>query len=135
MNKILTVAKPYCWMEPGEKFELSSDGKMYTNVHTNEYTATYEDADMSSKAEISYSISKDFANSLVENGFLKDGDDVKDSFKNVFDEIDTMIETYKADLRNLDEDMENEPACMKVEKETVLHNLIKTLSYLKSLKK
>lgn len=134
MNKVLTVARPYCWMEPGEKFELSSDGKMYTNVHTNEYTAACDDADMFSKAEISYSISKDFANSLVENGVLTDSQPSSD-FKNVFDEIDNMLEVYKEDLNNLDEDTKDKPACIKVEKETVLHNLIKALSYLKSLKK
>ena len=49
--------------------------------------------------------------------------------------LDEMIDTYNEDLKNIDKDTEDFPQCMKVEKETVLRNLIKVLSYLKTLKK
>ena len=59
----------------------------------------------------------------------------KTSFVNVFDEIDTLLEKYKKGMENLEEDMIGLPACVKVEKETVLSNLITLLEHLKSLKK
>jgi hypothetical protein len=58
-----------------------------------------------------------------------------DKFVNVFDEIHDMLETYTEELSNIDEDMANQPACLKIEKETVLRNLINALSHLNSLKK
>lgn len=133
MTKILTVAKPYAWMEPGETFELSNDGTMYTNTYTDEYSSVDKDTNYSSKVKTEYSISLDVAKSLLDKKILVENK--SDDFKNIFDEIDTMLDTYQADLDNIDKDMKNDPACMKVEKETVLRNMIKTLSYLKSLKK
>ena len=56
-------------------------------------------------------------------------------FVNVFNAIDNMLDTYKSDLKNIDIDMSDAPECLKVEKTTVLRNLIKTLDYLKNLKK
>ena len=65
MNKTLTVIKPYGWMEPGETFELSEDGKMYTNTHTTEYNSVCKNNDITSKATTVYSISPDFAKALI----------------------------------------------------------------------
>ena len=136
MNKTLTVIKPYGWMEPGEIFELSTDGKTYVNTHTNEYSSTLKDADINSKMVTEYSISTDFAKDLISNGILDDGEKKEDrNFVNVFDTMDDMLDTYQKDLDNIDTDMKDSPACLKIEKETVLRNLIKTLSYLRSLKK
>ena len=56
-------------------------------------------------------------------------------FVNVFNAIDNMLDTYKSDLKNIDTDMSDAPECLKVEKTTVLRNLIKTLDYLKNLRK
>ena len=136
MNKTLTVIKPYGWMEPGEIFEPSADGKTYVNTHTNEYSSTLKDADINSKMVTEYSISTDFAKDLISNGILDDGEKKEDrNFVNVFDTMDDMLDTYQKDLDNIDTDMKDSPACLKIEKETVLRNLIKTLSYLRSLKK
>ena len=83
-----------------------------------------------------YSISTDFAKDLISNGILDDGEKKEDrNFVNVFDTMDDMLDTYQKDLDNIDTDMKDSPACLKIEKETVLRNLIKTLSYLRSLKK
>lgn len=53
----------------------------------------------------------------------------------MFNAIDNMLDTYKSDLKNIDTDMSDAPECLKVEKTTVLRNLIKTLDYLKNLRK
>jgi len=135
MNKTLIVAKPYAWMEPGEKFTLSDNGTMYTNTRVDEYSNTDKDSDISSRVETSYSISTDAASKLIKAGILTDNDTQKSAFVNVFDTMDDMIHTYQDDLDNIDEDMKDAPACLKIEKETVLRNLIKTVSYLRSLKK
>lgn len=135
MNKTLIVAKPYAWMEPGEKFTLSDNGTMYTNTRVDEYSNTDKDSDISSRVETSYSISTDAASKLIKAGILTDNDTQKSTFVNVFDTMDDMIHTYQDDLDNIDEDMKDAPACLKIEKETVLRNLIKTVSYLRSLKK
>lgn len=134
MNETLIVTKPYCWMEPGDTFKLSEDGNSYINIHTHEYTNTDRDMDITSKSETTCSISKEIATSLLNMGILKE-DGTEARFVNVFDRIDEMIHTYNEDLINIDKDTEDFPQCMKVEKETVLRNLIKVLSYLKTLKK
>ena len=56
-------------------------------------------------------------------------------FVNVFDEINGLIEKYEYDLANVDEELKNEPECVRLEKTTVLTNLLKVLNYLKDLKK
>ena len=42
---------------------------------------------------------------------------------------------YADALKNLDEDMKDQPTCLKVEKTTVLNNMIKLLNHLKGLKR
>lgn len=135
MDKTLIVAKPYAWMEPGEKFTLSDNGTMYTNTRTDEYSNTDKDTDIFSRVETNYSISTEIAKKLMDEGVLTTNDTKKSDFVNVFDTMDNMLVTYQEDLDNIDKDMKNAPACLKIEKETVLRNLIKTVSYLRSLKK
>ena len=74
---------------------------------------------------------------MVKNGILEDPFATKtnSSFVNVFDEIDDMLIKYNADLHNIDKDMKGQPECLKVEKPTVLSNLIKVLTHLKGLRK
>ena len=71
---------------------------------------------------------------MIKAGILENAKTDK-SFVNVFDEIDNMINTYSTELKNIDKDMANSPECLKVEKTTVLQNLIKTLDHLKTLRK
>lgn len=137
MNKTLTVTKASGWMEPGDTFKLSDDGKTYTNTHTKEYSTTLKDSDITGKYITTYSISTKLAKELIEDGFLTEDVCAKNdrNFVNVFDTMDDMLETYQKDLDNINIDMKDSPACVKIEKETVLRNLIKALSYLRSLKK
>lgn len=134
MNETLTVVKPYCWMEKDDTFQLSADGSSYVSTRTREYTNTYKDIDLTGRSEMTCSISKETANNMINAGILKAGEE-ETPFVNVFDRIDEMLDTYNKDLDNIDTDMKDSPTCMKIEKETVLRNLIKTLSYLRSLKK
>lgn len=132
-NKVLKVTKPFAWMEVGDTLKLSEDGYNYTNTFVDEYSSLTEKGDdISSKVETTVSFSREKADELMKSGYLAPNE--PESHVNVFGEIDAMISTYTDDLANLEEDMKNAPACIKLEKETVLRNLIKALNYLKSLK-
>lgn len=138
MSKILKVIKKFYLLEVGDTLELSEDGVEYTNVHNEELNESDEKgSDISARFTSTYSISTDYAKLLIEEGYLApyDEPETQKGFVNVFDEIDNMLETYNEELDNLDEDFADEPACLKVEKETVLRNMIKVLNHLNSLKK
>lgn len=140
MDKILKVIKPFYSLELDDTFELSADGKEYTNVHNAELNETTEENnDVTARFTSTYSISTDYAKMLIEEGYLApinfDVTEDKKDFVNVFDEIKDMLEVYNEELDNLDDDYAEEPACLKVEKETVLRNMIKVLEHLNSLKK
>lgn len=138
MSKILKVIKKFYLLEVGDTLELSEDGIEYTNVHNEELNESDEKgSDISARFTSTYSISTDYAKLLIEEGYLApyDEPETQKGFVNVFDEIDNMLETYNEELDNLDEDFADEPACLKVEKETVLRNMIKVLNHLNSLKK
>lgn len=137
MSKILKVIKPFFIMENGDTFELSSDGSEYVSeFNMNRYESDDEDSSVTEHYSSKYSISPEYAKLLIEDGFLaEENEKSSQKFVNVFDEINSMLETYREDLDTLDEDMANQPACLKIEKETVLNNLITTLEYLNSLRK
>ncbi len=134
MNK-LKLVKPLYYMEPGSVFEFK-DGEYVCEIKNVDNTITDDGTDTSVEFSQRMSISEESAKNLIENGFLKELVSEDDSnFINVFDQIDKMLTMYKTELNNLDNDYEGSPACMKVEKETVLKNLIKALTYLKNLKR
>ena len=139
MSKILKVITPFYLLKVGDTFELSADGSEYTNVHNEELTETNDaNDDISARFTSKYSISTDYANMLIEEGYLAPLEPQvrkEERFVNLFDEINDMLEVYNEELGNLDEDYAEEPACLKVEKETVLRNMIKILEHLNSLKK
>lgn len=139
MNKFLKVVKPFFVMEVGDTFELTKDGTGYESTfNMDRHEADDANSAVYSSYTSNYVISTDYAKLLIEDGYLEPVRPESKSnapFVNVFDEISNMLETYKEDLANLDDDMANEPACLKVEKETVLRNLIVALEHLNSLKK
>ena len=55
--------------------------------------------------------------------------------QSTLDKIEKLAKMYDEELDNIDKDFENSPACLKVEKETVLRNMLKVLEHLHSLKK
>lgn len=140
MTKSLKVIEPFFGMEAGDEMKLSQDGKMYVSEYSSEYHANDEDDTASAVYNSTCSVSKDYAEQLVKEGYLEEvapSTKLKDTtpFVNVFDEIDSMITTYQTDLANIDIDERNTPEALKVEKKTVLQNLIKALNHLKNLRK
>lgn len=141
MSKILRVVEPFFVMEVGDTFELSADGKRYISEYNEEYNKYDDDRVSDSSYHSSFSISVDYAKELIEDGVLEEVVDKAEKIKrdsnfvNVFDEIDNLLTKYNAQLETLDEDMVNSPQCLKVERKTVLSNMVKLLSYLKNLKK
>lgn len=141
MSKILRVVEPFFVMEVDDTFELSADGKRYISEYNEEYNKYDDNRVSDSSYHSSFSISVDYAKELIEAGVLEEVVDKAEKIKrdsnfvNVFDEIDNLLTKYNAQLETLDEDMVNSPQCLKVERKTVLSNMVKLLSYLKNLKK
>lgn len=137
MSKVLKVVKPFFVVEAGDTFELSQDGTEYTCSYNEEHNESSDTSNVvTSKYTSNYTISTDYAKMLIEEGYLQEvGEKKPSSFVNVFDEISDMLGVYKEELDNIDEDMASAPACLKIERETVLSNLITALEHLNSLKK
>lgn len=132
MKKFKVIA-PYSSLVEGDILEPSEDGRYYTAEHSEEFDKTGVNGEtFSSSVSYTVTFSADYVKVLLENGYLEE---VDEKFVNVFDEIDNLLQGYQADLREVEEDKDHVPACLKVEKTTVLSNLIKVLTHLKNLKK
>lgn len=139
MGNTLKVIKPFFVMEDGDTFNRTENGSYVSEYHS-EYELAHPDYDDDNNFFSSYNskfeISEDYAKALIDLGHLEEVKSENSSkFVNVFDEIERLAKIYDDELDNLDEDCKDAPACIKVEKETVLRNMLKTLEYLHSLKK
>ena len=134
--KELKVIEPFFNLEIGDKLTLTEDGKSYVFTDSDSSVDKTESGDSKFSFSATFKIDSVYAQ-LVKNGYLEEVTYKKSEtpFKNVFDEIDIMLERYNKELDNLDRDFDDKPACLKVEKGTVLKNLIKALSHLRELKK
>lgn len=138
MAKTLRVISPFFVVDEGDLFEYDNETKMYSSKHNEEF---YKMADKSvdeikSLYTSEFQISEDYAKSLIDDGYLEEvTENVKSTFVNVFDEIDILLNKYKNGLNSLKKDDAELPACVRVEKEAVLTNLVTLLEHLKSLKK
>ena len=137
MAKILRVVEPFLVVNLGDVFEYSNEEKMYISKHNEEfYKADYTANDVKSSYTSEFKISVEYAKALVEEGYLEEATEVSDkSFVNIFDEIDSLLTKYKKGLETIEQDMADLPVCVKVERQTVLTNMITLLEHLKSLKK
>lgn len=139
MAKTLRVIDPFFVMELGDLFEYSEDSKMYVSVHNEDFYNTDGNSVDSVKSSYNseFSISPDYAKTLIKEGYLEEASDVEKStsFVNIFDEIDNLLAKYKTGLKTIEKDMAELPACVRVERQTVLTNMITLLEHLKSLKK
>lgn len=137
MNKTLNVIEPFMYFEPGDVFERTEDGNYV--CEDSEFTTVNNESngEMKTSYTSKFVISNKYAEELVKKGILEDPFATKNTepFVNVFDEIDDMLTIYSNELKNLDEDMKDQPICLKVEKTTVLNNMIKLLNHLKGLKR
>ena len=128
------VVKPFFVMEAGDTFERTNNGT-YASVYSSEYSSADADGDdVESSYTSRYEINESYAQSLINDGFLKEVKD-RDNFVNVFDEIEKLKGVYEQELATLDVDYANAPACLKVEKKTTLENMKKLLEHLAGLKK
>lgn len=137
MTKILKVIKPFFVMEVGDTFEYEADTKQYKSVYNEEHNSSNEDnSSVVSSYNSVYTISEDYAKMLIDNGYLVEFSSKNDKpFVNIFDAIEELIVKYKKELNDLFATEDDIPQCLKVEKETVLRNMIKLLEHLSSLKK
>lgn len=138
MAKTLRVIEPFFVMEFGDTFEYDENTKMYVSKHNEEFYKMDDGSinEVKSAYTSEFQISVDYAKSLIEDGYLEEAvEKEQQKFVNIFDEIDTLLEKYKKGLTTLNEDCAELPACVKVERESVLTNLITLLEHLKSLKK
>ena len=141
MAKILKVTKPFFVMEIGDTFEYDANTKQYKSVYNIEHNGSDEKkTTVVSTYNSVYTISEDYAKMLIDNGYLEESyinteSEKPTQFVNIFNEIDKLISEYSKDLNDVDNEYKDMPECLKVEKVTVIKNLLKLLTYLKSLKK
>jgi hypothetical protein len=140
MAKTLRVVEPFLVLMTGDMFEYDEETNMYVSQRKEEY---YENGDSHSKQikstfSTNFSISPEYAKDLINEGILEEATETeqnKTPFVNIFDEIDTLLARYTEQLNDVEENSNDIPACMKIERETVLNNMITLLKHLKSLKK
>lgn len=138
MTKILKVIKPFFVMEVDDTFEYDDKTKEYKSVYSEEHNSSNEEnSTVVSSYNSVYTISEDYAKMLIENGYLEEvvPNMASKQFVNIFDEIDNLLCKYNTDLNILLNSKDDTPQCLRVEKETVLRNMVKLLQHLKSLKK
>lgn len=138
MAKTLRVIEPFLIVNTGDIFEYSNEEKMYISRHNEEFYKNDSESvdDIKSSYTSEFKISAEYAKTLVDEGYLEEATEVNDkSFVNIFDEIDALLLKYTTGLNNIETDMAELPACVKVERQTVLTNMITLLKHLKSLKK
>lgn len=139
MTKVLRVIDPFFVMELGDTFEYSEDEKMYVSVHNEKFYSTENESvnAVTSSFNSEFKLSPEYAKTLIVEGYLEEvpEEENKTTFVNIFDEIDNLLKKYKNGLSTIEKDTADLPACVKIERETVLTNMITLLEHLKSLKK
>lgn len=138
MTKILKVIKPFFVMEENDTFVYDEETGMYKSTYTVDYDGTSEHSTAVSSYVSTYTISTDYAQALINDGFLTEVAETPKAknFTNIFDEIDKLLAEYYEDLKALQAAPNTEtPQCVRLEHETVTRNLIHLLEHLKSLKK
>jgi len=135
MSKTLRVINPFFVVDTGDMFTLTEDGTLYTFERNEEFHKAGDTNELNSSYATTFNISIDYAKQLVEDGYLEEVDTKDKKFVNVFDEISALIDKYQKDLDNIDVDTAGQPQCLKVEKTTVLTNILSVLNHLKTLRK
>lgn len=135
MSKTLRVINPFFVVDTGDMFTLTEDGTLYTFERNEEFHKAGDTNELNSSYAATFNISIDYAKQLVEDGYLEEVDTKDKKFVNVFDEISALIDKYQKDLDNIDVDTAGQPQCLKVEKTTVLTNILSVLNHLKTLRK
>jgi hypothetical protein len=137
MAKVLRVIEPFFDVDVDDTFVLSDDAKFYVFEKNEEFhTNSSETEGLTSSLKSTFKISIKWAKQLVEDGYLEEVNEKANAkFVNVFDEIEKLLNAYQEELKLIPETMKESPECLRVERTTVLMNMIKVLSYLKTLRK
>lgn len=136
MAKILKVTKPFFTLEVGDVFELSEDGRDYIAYKEEKFGDTNVDGEtFHASFNSSFAIPKNRIEDLLKNGYLEEVCDKKQDFVNVFDEINRLLVKYTKEYKEANENANNLPAVVRLEKMTVLSNMINVLNHLNNLKK
>lgn len=135
MKNTLRVIEPFFTAEVGDTFILAENGA-YTSQRSEEFHKAGASNELNASYDSTFSISAEYAKELIKEGFLEEVQkDADPKFINVFDEINNLIVKYTNDLDNIETEMKDAPQCLKVEKTTVLTNILEVLNHLKNLKK
>lgn len=126
-------------LDSGDTMELNEAGDMYVSTYNENMATSADDGnDVYGSYSSTFKISPAYADELIEQGYLVPEQLEKKAnsqFVNVFSEIDTLLDKYNTEFSNLEKDYKDAPQCLKVEKATVLNNMITVLKHLKNLKK
>lgn len=135
MTKVLKVVDPFLRLDLGDVFEQNEDGDYVATVREDFTNNADNGAVYTTKYHADFTISKDYAEQMVKDGYLEEvaTNEQNKSFVNIFDEIDTLINKYKNDMIEA-KTADLHPA-VKRESEVVYTNLLTILEHLKSLKK
>lgn len=136
MSKTLKVINPFFTLNAGDVLEFSEEENVYKYEHDEQFNRSGANGETFNSSYCgTFKISPDYAKELIGEGYLTEEVDTSQKFVNVFEEIDNLLDKYVVELKKVENDEDAVPACLRVEKTTVLQNLIKVLTHLKSLKK
>lgn len=136
MTNKLKVVEPFYNLEVGDELVLTEDGKNYVFEVSESNESTSDNGNTNDASFTArFTLSVDYAKALLDEGYLEEVADKDTEFKNVFTEIDNLLDKYRTELSTINDDFKNLPACLKLEKKTVLGNLVKVLQHLRDLKK
>lgn len=133
--KVYKVVKEFGNARKGDLFNETENGSFVMERIDNEEDIS-DNAEYAVKSYVSVELSKSAIEFYVKEGFLQDlTPDGKEceKIKVLKEYIDTLIDTYNKDHKEMLEAFENGDVqpCVKVEAETVYFNLIKVLNSIK----
>lgn len=131
MTNKIEVVKSFYPLNEGDILTLAEDKKSYIYENTEEFHNDNLNSCVKTKHTIKVPVS--CIDELAKEGVVREY--VEKKYINVFDAIDNLLDIYTKELSEIESLVNTTPLAMVVEKQTVLMNLIKVLSHLKSLKK
>lgn len=148
MEKVLKVIKPIriafgsddiYYISVGDELVRNTDGSYSHNV-SSKNEQFYENQSHVTEFESSMKLDNEYIQDLIKSGYLAEDTPVqvknecKCNYSKLYNKIDELLAQYAKDIENIDKDLKDYPECCKLEKRTVLLNLINLLTELKSYK-
>lgn len=136
--KTYKVIKEFNNAKKGDIFEEAKDMYSDETVYTMNSIEEANSDGFYMKSQVSMELDQNTIESLIKDGFLIEivntcDSDSSDKLEEIKDYIDNLLLTYEEDHKTMLEAFENGDVqpCVKVEAETVYHNLIKVLKSIK----